>query len=199
MLYKYNYYYYITSVPVFGVWLQARDKVTCPWFHSNGLVVQGDGVGGDLRPVAVRLVPLQEEAGGRGVTWLGGGREVQEGEGWDLVGSRRRGPETHLLTVRTSARLIHRLSRRHPQKNTEEVRGMREKRKGLIDRRGYGEKEEVQRGIKRRRWLKWNELAKTRVTQTNSKRGEKDMENGWRRENWQREIISNQLCKKIST
>lgn len=104
-------------VPVFAVRLQVCDKVTCPRFHSDGLVVQGDDVGGDLRPVAVWLVPLQEEAGRRGVARLRGGREVQQGEGGDLVGICRRGPETHLLAVRTSARLIHRL--RWTQKHRE--------------------------------------------------------------------------------
>lgn len=104
-------------VPVFAVWLQACDKVTCPRFHSDGLVVQGDDVGADLRPVAVWLVPLQEEAGRRGVTRLRGGREIQESEGGDLVGICRRGPETHLLAVWAGTCLIHRL-----KKNTERVR-----------------------------------------------------------------------------
>lgn len=91
-------------------------------FHSDGLVVQGDDVGGDLRPVAVWLLPLQEKAGGWGVARLRGGREVQEGEGWDLVGMRRWGPVAHLLAVGAGTRLIHRLSGTQKNKNTEKMR-----------------------------------------------------------------------------
>ena len=98
------------SVPVFAVWLQARDQVTCHWFHTDGLVIQGDDIGGDLRTITVRLLPLKEEASWWGVTHLRGGWEVKEGEGWDLVGICCWRPETHLVTVWTSARLIHRLS-----------------------------------------------------------------------------------------
>lgn len=44
------------------------------------------------------------------MTRLRGGGEVQEGEGRDQVRICGRGPETNLLTVRTGARLIYRLS-----------------------------------------------------------------------------------------
>ncbi|TNN34769.1 hypothetical protein EYF80_055062 [Liparis tanakae] len=90
----------------------AGDHVAGPRLHGDGLVVHGDDVGGDVRPVAVGLLPLQEEAGGGGVARLRGGRELQEGEGGDRVGVGRRGPEAHLLAVRTAAGLVHRLRRR---------------------------------------------------------------------------------------
>lgn len=112
-----------SSVPVFAVRLKACDKVTRPRFHGDGLVVQGDDVRGDLSTVAVGLVPLQEEAGGRGVARLQGRREVQEGEGRHLVGMRCWGPETHLLAVRAGARLVHRLG--ETQKRREMRTGMR--------------------------------------------------------------------------
>lgn len=47
-------------VPVLCVWLQACDKVTRHWLQIDGLVVQGDDVGADVRPIAVWLLPLQE-------------------------------------------------------------------------------------------------------------------------------------------
>lgn len=99
-------------VPVLAVRLQAGDQVTGPRLHGDGLVIHGDDVGGDVRPVAVGLVPLQEEAGGGGVARLRGGGELQEGEGGDRFGVGRRGPEAHLLAVRTAAGLVHRLRRR---------------------------------------------------------------------------------------
>lgn len=116
------------TVPVLAVRLQACDQLTRPWFHADGLVFQGDDVGGDFRPVAVWLVPLEEEAGGRGVTRLRGGRQLQEGEGGDRVGVCRGGPETHLVAVRPSACLIHRLRWKKQTKKTEksQVRGVKE-------------------------------------------------------------------------
>lgn len=81
--------------------------MTCSRLHRDGLLLQGDDVGGDLRPVAVGLVPLQKEAGRRGRTRVRGGREVQQGEGGDRVRIRRRGAESHLLAVGTGAGLIH--------------------------------------------------------------------------------------------
>lgn len=104
--------------PVFAVWLQARDEVTCPRFHSDGLAIQGDNVGSDLCPIAVWLVPFQKQAGRRRETRLCWSREVQESEGWDLVGICRRGPETHLLAVGTSSCLIHRLSGKTKKRQT---------------------------------------------------------------------------------
>lgn len=77
--------------------------------HRDGLLLQGDDVASDLRPVAVRLLPLQVEAGGRGHARLRGGREVQESEGGDRVWVGRRGAEVHLLTVGAGAGLVHRL------------------------------------------------------------------------------------------
>lgn len=93
------------------------------------MVVQGDDVGADLGTVAVWLVPLQVEAGRRGVTRLRGGREVQEDEGGDRVGICRRGPETHLLAVLPGTCLVHRLS--GTQTKTETVREMEEVREGM--------------------------------------------------------------------
>lgn len=58
----------VMSVPVFAVWLQACDEVTCSRFHSDGFVIQHDNVGADLRPIAVWLIPFQKEAGRRGET-----------------------------------------------------------------------------------------------------------------------------------
>lgn len=81
--------------------------MTCSRFHRDGLLLQGDDVGGDLRPVAVGLVPLQEEASRRGRARVRGGREVQQGEGGDWVRICRRGAESHLLAVGTGAGLIH--------------------------------------------------------------------------------------------
>lgn len=98
-------------LPVFSVWLQACDEVTRPRFHGDSLVVYRDDIGGDLRTVAAWLFPLQEEASRRGVTRLGGRREVQESEGRDLVRMCRRCLETCPLTVWTSASLVHRLSK----------------------------------------------------------------------------------------
>lgn len=77
--------------------------------HGDAALVQSDHVGRDLRPVAVWLLPLQEQAGGGRVARLRGSRDVQESEGGDRVGIGRRSPEGHLLAVRTRSCLIHRL------------------------------------------------------------------------------------------
>lgn len=97
--------------PVFTVWLQICDQVSRPRLHSDAALVQSDHVGRDLRPVAVGLLPLQEQAGGGRVAQLRGGRDVQKSEGGDRVGIGRRSPEGHLLAVRTCSRLIHRLGK----------------------------------------------------------------------------------------
>lgn len=103
--------FFLGRVPVFTVWLQICDQVSRPRLHGDALLVQGDHVGRDLRPVAVGLLPLQEQAGGGRVARFRGGREVQEGEGGDWVGVHGRSSEVHLLAVRTRSRLVHRLRR----------------------------------------------------------------------------------------
>lgn len=123
-------------VPVLAVRLQVCDQVTCPWLHSDGLVVHGDDVGADLRPVAVWLVPLQVEAGRRGMARLQGGGELQEDEGGDRVGVCCRGPETHLLAVRTGSGLIHRLRRRQKHRQGERWTGWRDWRTEKRQREG---------------------------------------------------------------
>lgn len=102
-------FYFEGTIPVFAVRLQVRDQVTRARLHRDGLLLQGDDVGSDLRPVTVRLLPLQVEAGGRGHARLRGGREVQEGEGGDRVRVGGRGAEIHLLAVGSGAGLVHRL------------------------------------------------------------------------------------------
>lgn len=97
--------------PVFTVWLQICEQVSRPRLHGDAVLVQSDHVGRDLRPVAVRLLPLQEQASGGRVARFRGGRDVQEGEGGDRVGICRRSPEGHLLAVRTCSCLIHRLGK----------------------------------------------------------------------------------------
>lgn len=148
------------SVPVFAVWLQAWDKVTCPWFHSDGLVIQGDDITGDFRPIAVWLLPLQEEAGRRGVTWLWWDREVQEVEGGDRVRICCRGSETHLLAVRTSTCLIHCLRGTQKHREGEGMKAfeeIQEERRGMITR-GWAETRQTPRQIDRKEMeakVKW--------------------------------------------
>lgn len=95
-----------------------------PRLHGDAVLIQSDHVGRDLRPVAVRLLPLQEQAGGGRVARFRGGRDVQEGQGGDRVGVRRRSPEADLLAVRTRSCLIHRLGNKR--------RGRREMEKNML-------------------------------------------------------------------
>lgn len=103
----------LNQSPVFGVWLQVCDQVTRPRLHGDGLVPHGDQVRRDVRTVAAGLLPLQEEAGRRGVARLRGRRRVQQRERRHQVGGRRWRPEAHLLAVRTSACVVHRLEKSH--------------------------------------------------------------------------------------
>lgn len=102
-------FFYRVTVPVFAVRLEVGDQVTRARLHRDGLSVQGDDVGGDLRPVTVGLLPLQLQAGGWGRGRLRGGRQVQEGEGGDRVRVGRRRAEVNLLAVGAGAGLVHRL------------------------------------------------------------------------------------------
>lgn len=97
-------------IPVLSVRLQARDQVTSPRLHYDGLLVHGDDVRGDFCSIAIRLLPLEEEAGRRKVPRLRRAREVQERESSDWVRICRRCSETGLFTVWTGAGLIYRLS-----------------------------------------------------------------------------------------
>lgn len=134
--------YWYTSVPVFIVWLQVSDQVTRSGLHRDGLIIQSDDVGGDLGAIAVWLLPLQEEAGRPGLTWVWGDWEVEESEGGDRVGNRGRGPETDLLAVGTSAGLIYSLrGRQKRNKTAESYYGDKGKSKrGRADKKTYAYK-----------------------------------------------------------
>ena len=57
----------VCYLPVLAVRLKACDKVTGGGLNVDGLVLHGDDVRGDLRPVTAGLLPLQVEACGGGV------------------------------------------------------------------------------------------------------------------------------------